>query len=212
MLEIADEIILDPEVALVDRRHERQRVHILQNRPRLVVNDASIGISIRQAGNPIPVAALGDLLDREIEFVARDEVDGSRRAQASRRIDGDLGADQAGLQAGVDGFQRLDGLDVGRKRRRRRMQHGEIEVECSRGDVGELQAMRGSIDQCAAFDQCGRLREPRRIPERANLATRLVARPGAAVETFERRRLQEKSAHHFRWPSIGISVPSARTS
>ena len=39
MLQIADEIILDPEVALVDLGDERQLVHVLEDRALPVVDD-----------------------------------------------------------------------------------------------------------------------------------------------------------------------------
>ena len=41
VLQIADEIILDLEVALVDLGDERQLVHVLEHRPRPVVHDAA---------------------------------------------------------------------------------------------------------------------------------------------------------------------------
>ena len=39
VFQIADEIVLDCEVALVDRRDEGQRIHVLQDRPVGVVDD-----------------------------------------------------------------------------------------------------------------------------------------------------------------------------
>ena len=57
-------------------------------------------------------------------------------------------------------------------------------------------AVRRRVDELAAFDERGGLREPGRIPERPDLAARLIARAGAAVEAFERWRLQKEGTHH----------------
>jgi hypothetical protein len=48
------------------------------------------------------------------------------------------------------------------------MPHGEVEITRLVRDLRELQAMRRRIDQCAVLDQSGRLRQPGRIPERAD--------------------------------------------
>ena len=39
MPQIADEIIVDVEIAFVDRRDERQEIHIFQDRALVIVND-----------------------------------------------------------------------------------------------------------------------------------------------------------------------------
>ena len=76
VLEISDEVFLDAQIPLVDRGHERQSIHVLEHRTRSVVHDTAVGVSIGKARDAIPVSSLGDFLDGEIEFVARDEVDG----------------------------------------------------------------------------------------------------------------------------------------
>src|SRR5206468_209252 len=110
-----DEVALDLEVALVDRGHERQRIHVLEDGTRLVVHDAARGVTVGQAGDPGPLAPFGDFLDGEIELVAGDEIDGRRRAQAAGRVDGDFRADEPRLEAWIDGLHGLDGLDVRQK-------------------------------------------------------------------------------------------------
>ena len=211
MLEIANVIVVDLEVALVHGRHERQRIHVFQDRSCLVVHDAARGVAVRQARDSLPIAPLGDFLDREIELVAGDEVDHLRRGKAPRRVDRDFRPDQPRFKVGVDRFHRLDRLDVGCKRWRRRVQNGKIEVARRGRDIGELQALRWRIDEFAALDQrCG-LGKPRRIPERTDLPPRLVTRPRAAVESVERRGLQKKRTHHVFGSTTGTRVPSART-
>ena len=107
------------------------------------------------------------------------------------RVDGDLGADQPDFQSAVGFLERLDGRDIGGKRRRRGVQHHEIVVPRARRHFGELGAVRRRVDKLAAFDQGGRLGEPGRIPERADFAARLIARAGAAVEAVERGGLKK---------------------
>src|ERR1700761_4247384 len=99
MFEIADEIVLDGEVALVDGRDERQLVHILENMARRIVADCTRGIAIRQTGDAMPIATLGNFPDREVELIAGDEVDRRRGGQASVRLDGDFGTYQAHFPA-----------------------------------------------------------------------------------------------------------------
>src|SRR5262245_1368374 len=46
VLEIADEIVLDDEVAFIDRRYEAQHVHVLEDWAVLVVHDDAIGFAV----------------------------------------------------------------------------------------------------------------------------------------------------------------------
>ena len=208
VLEIAAEIILDHEVALVDRRDERQVVHVVQDFALVVVHDAAVGVAVGQARDAGEVAALGDLLDGEIELVARDEIDILAGQQAAVRIDRDLGADQADLELRIGRLERAHRPQVGLERRRRGVQHHQIALGCFRQDVVEAEPVRRRVDQLGALDQGGRLRQPGRIPERADLAAHLIARAGAAIEAVERRSLQEQRPHHG-WGDLrsGISAP-----
>src|SRR5450432_1081082 len=83
------------------------------------------------------------------------------------------------------------------------MQHREIVVLRERQDVFQRQVVRRRVDQLAVLDKCCRLREPCRIPERAHLAFRLVARTRAAVETVEGRALKKKSSQHLQFLTSG---------
>ena len=143
-----------------------------------------------------PVAALGDLLDREVELVARDEIDRRALRQAFLRLHRHLGADEADLQRRVRILQRRRHLHVGGERRRRGVDHAQLVIPRLARHRIEADARRRCIDQLAARHQRGRLRQPGRIPERADLPPRLIARAGAAVETVERRRMQEQRLHH----------------
>src|SRR5256885_14284511 len=75
MLEVADEVILDLEVALIDLGDEGQLVHVLEDGAVPIMGDRAGDIAI---GNPVDFVEgepVGNLLDGEIELVARDEVD-----------------------------------------------------------------------------------------------------------------------------------------
>ena len=51
-------------------------VHVLEDGAVLVVHDGSVGIAPGQPGDAAEIAALGHVLDGEIELVAGDEIDG----------------------------------------------------------------------------------------------------------------------------------------
>src|SRR5580700_2369115 len=74
-----------------------------------------------------------------------------------------------------------------------------------------MPSCRGGIDQLAVGYQRRRLRQPGRKPERADLPLRLVTRACAAVETVERRRLQEQGFHHTAFSPPTVSRPPAST-
>ena len=115
-----------------------------------------------------------------------------RGAEATEGVDRDLRADEAGLEARIGGLQRLDCFDVGRERRRRSVQDREIEVLRARATTsGEFDPVRRSVDQLAALNQRRRLREPVRIPERRDLALRLVARARRRRRTHRKRAPEE---------------------
>src|SRR5262249_52296070 len=108
MLEIADEIILDGQVAFIDRGHERQFVHVFEYRARRIVPDGAARVAIGQAVDGAPFAAFGDLLDSKVELVTGDEIDGRRAFQTALRLDRDFGADEPRLEARVRGLEGLD--------------------------------------------------------------------------------------------------------
>jgi len=204
MLQIADEVILDPEIALIDFGDEGQLIHVLEDRALAIVTDGAARVAIAEAVDAVPGAAVGNLLDGEIEFVAADEVERARRFEAFPRLDRDLGADEADLELRVRVLHRLRDLHVVGKGRRRGVHHHELVFLRQRQHIAEAQPGRGRVDKAAALDQRRRLRKPGRKPERADFAPRLITRARAAVETFERRRLQEQSFHHAVRPLIPV--------
>ena len=107
---------------------------------------------------------------------------------------GHVGADEAYAQLWIRLAQRLGHLHVVGERRRARVQDRQVVVARQRRHLGQREAGRRRVDQPRALDQRGGLGQPRRIPERAHLAARLVAGAGPAVEAFERGRVQEERA------------------
>ncbi len=76
VFQVADEIVLDHEVALVHLRYERELVHVLDDGPFLVVDDL-VARAIAQAVNVGERSALGDVSNSEVELGAADEIDGA---------------------------------------------------------------------------------------------------------------------------------------
>src|SRR5215813_14121733 len=107
MPQVAAEIILNDEVALVDRRDEWQVIHVLENGTFLVVHDGAIRPAPGQPGDPAELASLSHLLDGEIELVARDEIDGGGSHKARLGLDGDLRTDHPDLEFGLERLERL---------------------------------------------------------------------------------------------------------
>ena len=110
-----------------------------------------------------------------------------------------MGADEADPQPRILPLERLGDADVVGERRRARVEHGQLVVARERRHVVEREARGGRVDEAAAGHERRGLREPGRIPERADLAAGLIARAGAAVEALERWWMQEerleKSGH-----------------
>ena len=213
---VCSERYADLQVHPVDRGRERQQIHVLDDRAVRGVLDFACGVAERQSEDRPPVPAVRDVLDGEIEFVARDEIDGRRGLQDAEGVDRHLRAGEAGLEARIGRLQRLDRLDVGGERRRRSVQDREIEVLRFGDDFRELDPVRRCVDQLTVLNKRCRLREPVRIPERSDLALRLVARAGAAVEPIERGRLKKQRPHHsadfpFSLTAYGVMFPFRST-
>ena len=86
----------------------------------------------------------------------------------------------------------------------------QLVIAGERQDVVEPQPRRRRVDQLAAGHQRRRLRQPGRVPERADLALCLVARARPAVEPVEGRRVQKQGLHHTGLsPSMRIRPPGS---
>ena len=117
------------------------------------------------------------------------------------RLHRHLGADQPDLERRVLRLQPLRHLHVGGEGGRRGVQHREVVVARHRRHLGQALPVRRRVHEARAFHQRRRLREPGREPEALDLAPRLVAGAGAAVEAVEGGRLEEQGPHHRPHPT-----------
>ncbi|ETN72374.1 hypothetical protein NECAME_18895 [Necator americanus] len=126
MLEITAEVMLGREIALVDRRDERELIHVFEYRPGVVVHDAAVGQPVAQAKDRFERHTLGDLETREIEFFPAHEIERLARGQRTMRIDRHLRADHADEDRAPAPLQMLAELDVALERRRTRVNDNEF--------------------------------------------------------------------------------------
>jgi hypothetical protein len=98
MLQISDEVILDLEVALDRSAPPRASIHIFDHGARGVVLDAPVAAPEAQTRDAVEAPAVGHVLARIVELLARDEVDGGRGREGTRRIDRHLRAHHADQQ------------------------------------------------------------------------------------------------------------------
>src|SRR5205085_1488893 len=107
VLQITDKVILDSQIPLVDFGHKGQPVHLLEHRARAVVDNDTIAVTVAEPVDVGKTPPLGDFLDREVEFLARDKIDGARCGQAWLGLDRDLSADEPDLQMRISVLERL---------------------------------------------------------------------------------------------------------
>ncbi len=149
----------------------------------------------RRALSEIGLSFGRDLAHRVVELAGRHEIDGGRTLQRVLPADHRVRADEADLQPRIGFLQARRGARVDAHGRRRRVHDHEIVPGRAADDLVDADVGRRRVDQRAARHAGRRLCEPRRIPERAHFAPRLIARAGAAVVALERRRVQEERLH-----------------
>lgn len=95
------------------------------------------------------------------------------------------------------------------------MEDGTFVLRGQWQDLIQGKAARRLVDQSTVGHQTtgghqgGRLGQPGRIPQRANLVFRLVSRPGTAVEAGDGGWIQEQGSHcTFGLPSMTVNRPS----
>ncbi len=196
MQQIADEVILDHEVALVDVDHPGQRIHVLDDGALGIVHHRAVAL-VAQPENALERAALRHLLDGEVELGAADEIDGFAREERLVGRDRDMGAHQPDEERRIRALEGFRHLDVGIEGGRAGMHDQKVVVRGERQHVVDGEAARGRVDQLAAGHERRGLGEPGRIPEGANLALRLIARAGAAVEALVGGRIEEERSHEI---------------
>jgi hypothetical protein len=75
VLQITVEIVSDVKIALVNRRNERQQVHVFQNRALVIVHNDARRIAVRQSDDVAQRFAVRNILDCKVELIAADKID-----------------------------------------------------------------------------------------------------------------------------------------
>src|SRR4029077_8449210 len=88
------------------------------------------------------------------------------------------------------------GARVHSERRGRSMNHDQVVILRLVNRHLDGVIVRERIEQTRAGDHSRWISEPSRIPERPDLAGRLISRAGATVEVVVRGRVQEEGLHH----------------
>ena len=161
MQQIADEIFLDLQIAPVNIRHPRQRVHVLNHFAFGIVDDFAVPVFEGESGNGGEVAAFGHFLAGEIEFLAADPVNGGRRFQRFRGQHHGVRADEADFGARL---LRLDGLGhfaVVFQRRRGGVDDDVVEIFGDGEAFREVNAVRRAVEQARIGRERGGLGQPR---------------------------------------------------
>src|SRR4029453_4191343 len=91
--EVADEVLLDHQIAMVDVHDERQRVHVLERRPLRRAFEVAVG-AIAEPRHFRERPSLRDLLDGEVELAAGDELDGRRGGESTPALPGRVWPDE----------------------------------------------------------------------------------------------------------------------
>ena len=79
MEQVADEILLDLQVALIDIGHPGQRIHVADHLALRVMLDLAFLVAIAKAGNGFERTALSHFFAGEIELLAPDPINGRGR-------------------------------------------------------------------------------------------------------------------------------------
>src|SRR5262249_52052812 len=140
--------------------------------------------AVSDAWDLCPGPPLGNVSADVVELADGYPIDRGGSAQRFHRLNGDVSADHANFEAGILFFQPRSKKRVARERGRAGMENGQLIVASERSDLFDGQAIGGRIDELAAGNHCGRLRQPGGIPEGADFATSLIARSCAAIESL----------------------------
>ena len=180
----------DVQIALVDLGHPGQRVQIFDGRPFRVVDHAAV-LAEAHAGQLLERLALGVIGDLVIELAPHHEIDGLVRQQRLFRLDGHRRPHEGHLQLRVDVLHHLGHLHVHVKAGSGGVQHQKLELLGHLHGLLDGDLVRRRVHHFAVGQHARGIAEPHRIPVGFDFARGRPARTGAAVEAFERRRIQK---------------------
>jgi len=187
MLQVADEIFFDLQVALVDVRHPRQLVHVRDHLALGVVLDLAVLVPVGKPGDAGKLAALGDFLAGVVKFLAADPVDGLGRFQGLGGQHHGVRADEADLGAGLLLLDGLGHLAIVLQRRRGGVDDDVVVILGDGQALRHTDVQRGAVQQARIGRERGGLRQPSGIPIAGDFAARLITRARAAVKTVKTR-------------------------
>ena len=116
MQQISDKVILNSQIALIDRRNERQLVHVLDDRSRRIVHDAAIGSAVGEPRDAFEGPAFGNFLACVIKLLPAGEIYCLRGLQRAARVNHRLCTDHPNLDLRVVALEELGKSDISRKR------------------------------------------------------------------------------------------------
>ena len=103
-----------------------------------------------------------------------------------------MGTDHPHENSRILALQALRDPDVTTEGGRARVHHHLVVLAGERDHPLDGETVGRRVDQAATGHERGGLGEPGRVPERADLSTRLVPGSCAAIEAFERGRMEEQ--------------------
>ncbi len=151
---------------------------------------------IADSADRAPIAALGDFKHRVVEFLARRDIDRRRKFQRLFRTGRWMSADHRDDRIRIRSLDCFGGARIHPERRSRSMNHDQVVILRLVDSHLDGVIMRGRIEQTRTGNHSRWISEPSRVPERPDLAGRLISRAGATVEVVVRGRVQEEGLHH----------------
>ena len=130
--------------------------------------------------------------------MAADEIHDAVFAQGLFRQDGNVRPDKSDLDIGVLRLELAGALHVVGEAGRTGVHHDEFVIFGDFENVVLCLTVRRGVNELAARNERGGLREPGRKPVRGNFSLGLVARTGAAIKSVERGRTEEQGFQHER--------------
>ena len=179
------------DVALVDLGRPGHGVKVFNLRAVGIVNDLAVFL-VADAEDLVQRLALRELDDRIVELAAADEVENGALIEGAVGVGGDRRPDKGDADRRIGRFDGFGKALVAFPAHGGCEQHQELVV------LADLDGFLGGdvvgrrIEQARTLKQAGRIGEPDRVPVGLNLACRRPARTCAAVEVFERRRVEEE--------------------
>ena len=185
--QVADEVLLDLQIPLVDIGHPGQRVHVVDEIPLRVVDDLAF-LAETQTRNGFHRAVFTDLLAGEVELLATHPINRRGRLERLGRQDSRVRPNESDLRVRALSLDGLGHLAVVLQRRRGRIDDDVAEVLGDAQGLLHADVMGRTVEQSGIRHQGGRLGQPSWVPEGSHLTACLIAGTGAAIEAIKRGR------------------------